>query len=95
MILIVIFFVRKGMINIVTSVLKLMSMRIVQRQPSLHEGSYGGMTSAELNDPEDVQMISPVCEEDTHHCHSDTESSTPETRDGQAQALNQSPAPAN
>ena len=82
------------MIHIVTSVLKLMSMRIMQRQPSLHEGSHGGMTSAELNDPEEVQMISTVCQEDIHHCHSDTESS-PLRPDGQAQALNQSPAPAN
>ena len=80
MFLIVIFFVRKGMIHIVTSVLKLMSMRIMQRQPSIHEGSHGGMTSAELNDPEEVQMISTVCQEDIHHCHSDTESSNPKTR---------------
>ena len=56
MFLIVIFFVRKGMINIVTSVLKLMSMRIMQRQPSIHEGSHGGMTFAELNDPEEVKI---------------------------------------
>ena len=62
MILIVIFFVRNRMIHIVTSVLKLMPMRIMQRQPSIHEGSHGGMTSAELNDPEDVQMISTVCQ---------------------------------
>ena len=80
MILIVIFFERNRMIHIVTSVLKLMSMRIMQRQPSLHEGSHGGMTSAEMNDPEEVQMISTVCQEDIHHCHSDTDSSTSKTR---------------
>ena len=66
MILIVIFFVRNEMIRIVISALKLMSIRIIQRQASLHEGSDGGMTSAELNDPEEVQMISPVCQEDSN-----------------------------
>ena len=83
------------MIRIVISALKLMSIRIIQRQASLHEGSYGGMTSDKLNDPEEVQMISPVCQEDTHHCHSDTESSILETRNGHTQALNQGPALAN
>ena len=79
------------MIRIVMSALKLMSIRIIQRQASLHEGSHGGMTSAELNDPEEVQMISPVCQDDTHYCHSDTESSIPESRKGQAPAVRHRP----
>ena len=76
---------------IVISALKLMSIRIIQRQPSLHEGLHGEMTSAELNDPGEVQMISPVCQEDIHHCHSDTESSIPETGKGQAPGVKHRP----
>ena len=59
-------------------------------------GSQGRMTSVEVSGQEEVQMTSPVCQEELSAAIdsilSDTEQSVPETRDGQAQVCAPSPA---